>query len=53
MVNLTESLCWILVAKEGYLAIWRKPFDNVCYENRTLGNDPPLCDSDDNPDNVW
>ncbi|XP_010534523.1 PREDICTED: probable methyltransferase PMT11 [Tarenaya hassleriana] len=53
MLNLTDRLCWKLVKKEGYIAIWQKPFDNSCYLSREDGTKPPLCDADDDPDNVW
>ncbi|XP_057979926.1 probable methyltransferase PMT11 isoform X2 [Malania oleifera] len=53
MVNLTSRLCWELVKKEGYIAIWQKPFNNSCYLSREAGTKPPLCDPDDDPDNVW
>ncbi|KAK1570952.1 hypothetical protein Q3G72_009564 [Acer saccharum] len=53
MLNLTTRLCWELVKKEGYIAIWQKPFNNRCYLSREEGTNPPLCDADDNPDNVW
>ncbi|KAF8397420.1 hypothetical protein HHK36_016336 [Tetracentron sinense] len=53
MLDLTVSLCWELVKKEGYIAIWRKPFNNSCYVNREGGAQPPLCDPDDDPDDVW
>ncbi|CAK9135656.1 unnamed protein product [Ilex paraguariensis] len=53
MVNLTTHLCWMLVKKEGYIAIWQKPFNNSCYLNREAGIQPPLCDPDDDPNNVW
>ncbi|XP_031094695.1 probable methyltransferase PMT11 [Ipomoea triloba] len=53
MVNLTNSLCWKLVKKEGYIAIWQKPLNNSCYLNREEGSKPPLCDPDDDPDDVW
>ncbi|KAM7499301.1 hypothetical protein LguiA_023715 [Lonicera macranthoides] len=53
MVNLTTRLCWRLVKKEGYIAIWQKPFNNSCYLSRELGTLPPMCDPDDDPDNVW
>ncbi|PSS33348.1 Methyltransferase [Actinidia chinensis var. chinensis] len=53
MVNLTSRLCWNLVKKEGYIAIWQKPLNNSCYLNRESGTRPPLCDADDDPDNVW
>lgn len=53
MEELTASICWELVKKEGYIAIWRKPLNNSCYLNRSTEVQPPLCDSNDNPDNVW
>lgn len=53
MVNLTTRLCWELVKKEGYVAIWQKPFNNSCYLNRKAATKPPLCDPDDDPDDVW
>ncbi|KAG8078470.1 hypothetical protein GUJ93_ZPchr0007g6214 [Zizania palustris] len=53
MEDLTARLCWELVKKEGYIAMWRKPLNNSCYMNRDPGVKPVLCDSDDNPDDVW
>ncbi|XP_042475060.1 probable methyltransferase PMT11 [Macadamia integrifolia] len=53
MVDLTVRLCWELVRKKGYLAIWQKPMNNSCYVSRDPGAEPPLCDPDDDPDNVW
>ncbi|KAL9272341.1 putative methyltransferase PMT11 [Drosera capensis] len=53
MVNLTSRLCWELVSKKGYIAIWQKPLNNGCYLNRGAGIQPPLCDRDDDPDQVW
>lgn len=53
MVNLTTRLCWNLVKKKGYIAIWQKPVNNTCYVNREQGTQPPLCEPDDDPDNVW
>ncbi|KAI3954802.1 hypothetical protein MKW98_002908 [Papaver atlanticum] len=49
----TTRLCWELVKKEGYVAIWRKPSNNSCYLGRDAGAQPPLCDPSDDPDNVW
>ncbi|KDP32872.1 hypothetical protein JCGZ_12164 [Jatropha curcas] len=51
--NLTSHICWELVKKEGFIAIWRKPLNNSCYVTREAGTQPPLCDSSDDPDNVW
>ncbi|KAL9163931.1 hypothetical protein ABFS82_06G073400 [Erythranthe guttata] len=53
MVNLTNRLCWTLVKKEGYIAIWQKPLNNSCYLKREEGVKPPLCEPDDDPDRVW
>ncbi|XP_068641264.1 probable methyltransferase PMT11 [Aristolochia californica] len=53
MEDLTNRMCWKLVNKDGYLAIWKKPLDNNCYLSRDAGIRPPLCESDDDPDNVW
>ncbi|KAK7385125.1 hypothetical protein VNO78_30836 [Psophocarpus tetragonolobus] len=53
MENLTASICWELVRKEGYIAIWQKPMNNSCYLSREIDAHPPLCESDDDPDNVW
>ncbi|KAG9452237.1 hypothetical protein H6P81_005141 [Aristolochia fimbriata] len=53
MEDLTNHMCWKLVKKEGYLAIWKKPLDNNCYMTRDAGIKPPLCEPDDDPDNVW
>ncbi|PWA88172.1 S-adenosyl-L-methionine-dependent methyltransferases superfamily protein [Artemisia annua] len=53
MTNLTTRLCWNLVKKEGYIAIWQKPLNNSCYLNREPETLPPLCDERDDPDDVW
>ena len=53
MEDLTTRLCWELVKKEGYIAMWRKSLNNSCYMNRGPAVKPPLCDADDNPDDVW
>ncbi|XP_020252474.1 probable methyltransferase PMT11 [Asparagus officinalis] len=53
MEDLTTRMCWELVRKEGYIAIWRKPLNNSCYSNRDSGIQPPLCDVEDDPNSVW
>ncbi|KAL6962261.1 hypothetical protein U1Q18_037217 [Sarracenia purpurea var. burkii] len=53
MEDLTGRICWELVKKEGYIAIWRKPLNNSCYVNRQPGVKPPMCEANDDPDNVW
>lgn len=53
MENLTGRICWELVKKEEYIAIWRKPLNNSCYLSRDTSAQPPVCDIGDDPDNVW
>ncbi|KAL7155811.1 hypothetical protein ABFS83_03G100900 [Erythranthe nasuta] len=54
MEDLTSKICWDLVNKEGYLAIWQKPLNNSCYLNRDRDViKPSLCDTTDNPDEIW
>ncbi|PKU69415.1 probable methyltransferase PMT11 [Dendrobium catenatum] len=53
MEDLTTHICWELVKKEGYIAIWRKPLNNTCYIIRDAAVKPPLCNPDDDPDSVW
>ncbi|XVF19480.1 hypothetical protein REPUB_Repub11eG0114300 [Reevesia pubescens] len=53
MLNLSTRLCWNLVKKEGYIAIWQKPLNNNYYLSREVRTNPPLCDQDDDSDNVW
>ncbi|KAF9687164.1 hypothetical protein SADUNF_Sadunf02G0065300 [Salix dunnii] len=53
MQDLTRRICWELVKKEGYIAIWRKTLNNSCYLSRDSGAQPPLCDSNDDLDSVW
>ncbi|CAL0317947.1 unnamed protein product [Lupinus luteus] len=53
MVDLTTRICWELVSREGYIAIWKKPINNSCYLSRDIAVGPPLCDFNDEPDDVW
>lgn len=53
MEDLTNRICWELVKKEGYIAIWKKPLNNTCYTNRDPGVQPPLCEVEDDPNSVW
>ncbi|XP_020090303.1 probable methyltransferase PMT24 [Ananas comosus] len=58
MSALTKSMCWKMVNKtndklnEVGLAIFKKPMDNKCYEQRTEEN-PPFCRESDDPDAAW
>ncbi|KAL7246164.1 hypothetical protein ACSBR2_001324 [Camellia fascicularis] len=53
MGNLSWRICWELIKREGYIAIWRKPLNNNCYFNRHPQLQPPICEANDDPDNVW
>ncbi|KAI4337873.1 hypothetical protein L6164_016240 [Bauhinia variegata] len=53
MKDLTSRICWELVKKEGYIAVWQKPQNNSCYLSRRPGVQPPLCDSNVHQDSVW
>ncbi|GJV06270.1 probable methyltransferase PMT10 [Tanacetum coccineum] len=53
MKDLTVRMCWELKAKEGFIAIWRKPVNNTCYITRGLDIHSPMCDANNDPDNVW
>ncbi|KAK6939941.1 putative S-adenosyl-L-methionine-dependent methyltransferase [Dillenia turbinata] len=44
---------WKELVKEGNIAIWRKPLNNSCYISHDPNIQPPMCDIDDDPDNVW
>ncbi|WOH09038.1 hypothetical protein DCAR_0728491 [Daucus carota subsp. sativus] len=57
MVNLTESICWKVVAKTSYftgigLVIYQKPVSSSCYESRKE-NKPPLCDQNQGKNMSW
>lgn len=58
MTALTKSMCWEMVAKTSDtlnqvgMAIYKKPVDNKCYEQR-VKNNPSLCQESDDPDAAW
>lgn len=58
MKELTKKLCWELVSinKDTIngigAAIYKKPTNNECYEQRSQ-NDPPICDKSDDPNAAW
>lgn len=53
MADLTSRLCWELMKKEAYIAIWQKPLNNSCYLTRDSKLQPLLCGIDDDPDDIW
>uniref|UniRef100_A0A803N850 Methyltransferase n=1 Tax=Chenopodium quinoa TaxID=63459 RepID=A0A803N850_CHEQI len=53
MYSLLRRMCWRVVSKKDQTVIWAKPLSNSCYLKRESGSRPPLCSSDDNPDESW
>ncbi|GAB4848508.1 hypothetical protein Ancab_003215 [Ancistrocladus abbreviatus] len=58
MSSLTASMCWKLETIQNDktnkigAAIYRKPNNNQCYQQRKQDN-PPLCKDDDDPNAAW
>lgn len=58
MVNLTEAMCWKMVAKTYFkrarvgLVIYQKPDSSSCYENRKENN-PPMCNQNHRLNSSW
>ncbi|XP_051123832.1 probable methyltransferase PMT10 [Andrographis paniculata] len=52
MEELAANICWNLVNKEGYVAIWQKPRNNSCYLNRDAVAQPSICGIDEDPDDI-
>ncbi|XP_009590749.1 probable methyltransferase PMT26 [Nicotiana tomentosiformis] len=58
MKKLTKAMCWELISKtkdrvNGVgVAVYRKPTDNECYEQRSE-DAPPLCQGSDDPNAAW
>ncbi|XP_050384021.1 probable methyltransferase PMT9 [Argentina anserina] len=53
MSDLTKRMCWRVVAKKDQSVVWAKPLSNSCYLKRDSWTQPPLCNSDDDPDASW
>ncbi|KAG5406105.1 hypothetical protein IGI04_012224 [Brassica rapa subsp. trilocularis] len=53
MSALVERMCWTIAAKRNQTVIWQKPMTNDCYQEREPGTQPPLCNSDSDPDAVY
>ncbi|KAL0795631.1 hypothetical protein Bca101_067008 [Brassica carinata] len=53
MSALMELMCWTIAAKRNQTVIWQKPMTNDCYQEREPGTQPPLCNSDSDPDAVY
>ncbi|KAG7027155.1 putative methyltransferase PMT26, partial [Cucurbita argyrosperma subsp. argyrosperma] len=58
MKELTKAMCWELVSinkdtvDEVSAAIYRKPTNNDCYEQRSE-KEPPICPNSDDPNAAW
>ncbi|XP_009613322.1 probable methyltransferase PMT23 [Nicotiana tomentosiformis] len=58
MVNLTEAMCWKMVAKTYFkrarvgLVIYQKPDSSSCYEN-PKENNPPMCNQSHRLNSSW
>ncbi|KAH9621340.1 hypothetical protein KSS87_003860 [Heliosperma pusillum] len=52
MSALVERMCWKIASKRNQTVIWVKPLNNDCYMQRPRGTQPPLCQSNDDPDAV-
>jgi len=58
MGEITMSMCWdlVVIAKDKLngvaAAIYRKPTDNECYDNR-IKNEPPMCNESDDQNTAW
>ncbi|CAH2052948.1 unnamed protein product [Thlaspi arvense] len=53
MSALVGRMCWTIAAKRNQTVIWQKPLTNDCYLGREPGTQPPLCNSDSDPDAVY
>ncbi|KAF5740427.1 methyltransferase PMT9 [Tripterygium wilfordii] len=53
MYDLVKRMCWRVAVKKDQSVIFAKPLSNSCYLKREPRVQPPLCRSDDNPDETW
>lgn len=51
--KLLGDMCYKLYAMKGDLAVWQKPLDNSCYEDRADDVYPPICDDAIESDASW
>lgn len=51
--DLLDKMCYKLYAMKDDLAVWQKPLDNTCYEQREEGTYPPVCDDAIEADAAW
>ncbi|GBG80217.1 hypothetical protein CBR_g30584 [Chara braunii] len=53
MKDLTDRMCWKVVAQKHQSAIFQKPVDNSCYDKREPETQPPMCPEEDDADSAW
>lgn len=51
--DLLERMCYKQYAMQGDIAVWQKPIDDTCYNERAEETVPPLCDDSIDPDAAW
>ena len=51
--DLLQRMCYTQYDMKGEIAVWQKPVDGSCYDNREEDTVPPFCDDSINPDASW
>ncbi|PON50838.1 hypothetical protein PanWU01x14_220750 [Parasponia andersonii] len=52
--DVAKSLCWTKLVEKGDIAIWQKPINHLsCKLKHNAGENPPLCNADQDPDKAW
>lgn len=51
--DLLERMCYKQYRMKGDIAVWQKPIDDSCYNERGEDIVPPLCDDSTDPDAAW
>lgn len=51
--GLLGNMCYKKYATKDDIAVWQKPLDNSCYEERAEDVYPPVCDDAIEPDAAW
>lgn len=52
-MNLTNAMCWKLIARKVQTAIWTKEDDDVCLKQNADKNLVKICDSEDTSKPSW
>ncbi|KAH7281048.1 hypothetical protein KP509_36G027200 [Ceratopteris richardii] len=51
--DLLHRMCYKRYAMKGDIAVWQKPIDDTCYNERSEETEPPICDDSIDPDAAW